>query len=42
MKRKGRLREGSDADITIFDPQQVREMASYKDRPESRKVSTLS
>ena len=31
MKRKGRLQEGSDADITIFDPQQVREMATYKD-----------
>ncbi|HEY3051823.1 MAG TPA: amidohydrolase family protein [Thermoanaerobaculia bacterium] len=29
MARKGRLQEGSDADITIFDPQQIRERATY-------------
>ena len=31
MKNKGRLQEGRDADITIFDPQQVRERATYKE-----------
>jgi N-acyl-D-aspartate/D-glutamate deacylase len=31
MKKKGRLQQGSDADITIFDPQQIRERATYKE-----------
>lgn len=31
MKKKGRLQEGSDADIAIFDPQQIRERATYKE-----------
>lgn len=31
MKKKGRLQEGSDADITIFDPQQITERATYKE-----------
>ena len=30
MARKGRLREGSDADITIFDPQRIAERATYE------------
>lgn len=30
MKRNGRLQEGSDADITIFDPRRVRERATYE------------
>jgi N-acyl-D-aspartate/D-glutamate deacylase len=30
MKDKGRLREGADADITVFDPETVREQATYK------------
>ena len=29
MERKGRLQEGMDADITIFDPATVRERATY-------------
>src|SRR5262249_28582377 len=29
MARKGRLQEGADADITIFDPKTVRERATY-------------
>lgn len=31
MKKKGRLQEGSDADIAIFDPETVRENATYKE-----------
>jgi N-acyl-D-aspartate/D-glutamate deacylase len=31
MKKKARLQEGSDADIVIFDPQQIRERATYKE-----------
>jgi dihydroorotase len=31
MKRKGRLQPGADADITIFDPQGVRDLASFED-----------
>jgi N-acyl-D-aspartate/D-glutamate deacylase len=31
MQKKGRLQEGSDADIAIFDPQQIRELATYKE-----------
>jgi N-acyl-D-aspartate/D-glutamate deacylase len=31
MKKKGRLQQGSDADITIFNPQQVRERATYRE-----------
>jgi N-acyl-D-aspartate/D-glutamate deacylase len=31
MKKKGRLQEGSDADITIFDPSQIKERATYKE-----------
>lgn len=29
MRRKGRLSEGADADIVVFDPQRVRENATY-------------
>jgi N-acyl-D-aspartate/D-glutamate deacylase len=29
MKRKGRLQEGSDADITVFDPEAIAERATY-------------
>ncbi len=29
MRRKGRLQEGSDADITIFDPERLAEKATY-------------
>jgi N-acyl-D-aspartate/D-glutamate deacylase len=31
MKKKGRLQQGSDADITIFDPQRIAERATYKE-----------
>lgn len=31
MKKKGRLQEGSDADIAIFDPQKIAERATYKE-----------
>jgi N-acyl-D-aspartate/D-glutamate deacylase len=31
MKRKGRLQEGMDADITVFDPDTVIDRATYKD-----------
>ncbi len=30
MRHKGRLQEGSDADITVFDPDQIRERATYR------------
>jgi cytosine/adenosine deaminase-related metal-dependent hydrolase len=30
MKNKGRLREGADADITVFDPTSVRDTASFE------------
>jgi dihydroorotase len=29
MKNKGRIREGADADITIFDPEQITDQATY-------------
>jgi N-acyl-D-aspartate/D-glutamate deacylase len=29
MARKGRLQEGADADITVFDPNVIRERATY-------------
>jgi len=35
MERKGRLQEGMDADITIFDPATVQERATYAD-PDQR------
>lgn len=35
MKRKGRLQEGMDADITIFDPATVQERATYQN-PDQR------
>ena len=31
MKNKGRLQEGSDADITVFDPETIRERATYEE-----------
>ncbi len=31
MQRKGRIQEGMDADITIFDPETVRDRATYQD-----------
>lgn len=31
MARKGRIQEGADADITIFDPETVRDRATYED-----------
>jgi len=37
MERKGRLQEGMDADITIFDPATVRERATYRN-PDQRSV----
>jgi len=37
MSRKGRLREGSDADIIVFDPQQIGERATYAN-PAQRSV----
>jgi hypothetical protein len=42
FKRKGRLQEGADADIVIFDPEAIRETADYG-RPyqESRGISWL-
>jgi N-acyl-D-aspartate/D-glutamate deacylase len=30
MKKKGRIREGADADITIFDPATVRDRSTYE------------
>jgi N-acyl-D-aspartate/D-glutamate deacylase len=29
MKNKGRIREGADADITIFDPEEIIDQATY-------------
>ena len=29
MKNKGRIREGADADITIFDPEKIIDQATY-------------
>ncbi len=31
MRRKGRLQEGSDADLTLFDPEKIRERATYRE-----------
>jgi len=31
MKKKGRIREGADADITIFDPGQILDQATYEE-----------
>jgi len=31
MKKKGRVREGADADITIFDPEQIFDQATYEE-----------
>ncbi len=31
MKKKGRLQTGSDADLTLFAPEQIRERATYKE-----------
>jgi N-acyl-D-aspartate/D-glutamate deacylase len=31
MKRKGRLQPGADADITVFDPERVRDHATFED-----------
>jgi len=31
MKRKGRVQVGADADLTLFDPQKVRDRATYED-----------
>ncbi|HEY6548454.1 MAG TPA: D-glutamate deacylase, partial [Vicinamibacteria bacterium] len=30
MKNKGRLREGADADVTVFDPAAVRDTATFE------------
>lgn len=30
MKAKGRLREGADADITVFDPARVKDKATFE------------
>ena len=30
MKDKGRLREGADADITVFDPERIIDRATYR------------
>jgi N-acyl-D-aspartate/D-glutamate deacylase len=37
MKKKGRLQEGADADLILFDPQQVSEGARYLDAKEYSK-----
>jgi N-acyl-D-aspartate/D-glutamate deacylase len=31
MKKKGRIREGADADITVFDPDKVIDRSTYED-----------
>ena len=31
MRRKGRVAEGADADLTVFDPEQVRDRATYEE-----------
>ena len=31
MKNKGRIREGADADITVFDPEQIIDQATYEE-----------
>ena len=31
MKRKGRVQAGADADLTLFDPEKVRDRATYTD-----------
>jgi N-acyl-D-glutamate deacylase len=31
MKRKGRLQEGMDADIVVFDPETIADKATYED-----------
>ena len=30
-RRKGRLQEGADADLVVFDPEQVQDTSTYKD-----------
>jgi len=40
MEQKGRLQEGMDADITIFDPASVQERATYAD-PDQRSAGIL-
>lgn len=37
MKMKGRLKEGADADITIFDPKEVIDRATFKDPAQTSK-----
>jgi N-acyl-D-glutamate deacylase len=31
MKKKGRIQEGMDADIVVFDPETITEMATFRD-----------
>ncbi|MFI5611114.1 hypothetical protein [Amycolatopsis sp. NPDC051903] len=43
MRRKGRLRAGSDADVVVFDPERITDQASYVDgtRPSAGIVHVL-
>ena len=41
MRQKGRIKIGADADIAVFDPARVIDKATYEDRHNTRKVSSM-